>query len=98
MMEILGRNLQMTDLLRTKYGMTPATFGRVDEEGNALERVLTKEDETKFEEGLDYIIVGGSEEVRIEWDEVRVEPFYTPRQQFTQISDHAGVQAAFWFP
>ena len=98
MIEILSTNLQIVDVLRSKYGETPATFGRIGEDGNAIERVLTKDDQTKWDEGLDHIIIGGNSQVGVDWSEVRVEPFFTPRQPFTQISDHAGVQAAFIIP
>ena len=97
MAEILTQTLPFVDLLRSKFGVTPATFGRIGEDGRALETVLTKDDQTMWDEGLDHIFFysGGAGEV--DWEQVRVEPFYTPRQVFTQISDHAGVQAAFKF-
>ena len=97
MAEILTQTLPFVDLLRSKFGATPATFGRIGEDGRALETVLTKDDQTMWDEGLDHIFFysGGAGEV--DWEQVRVEPFYTPRQVFTQISDHAGVQAAFKF-
>ena len=82
-------------MLRGKYGESPATFGRVDENGNPIEKVLTKEDQCRWDESLDHILVAGSASVGIDWNMVRVEPFFTPGQPFTQISDHAGVQAGF---
>jgi hypothetical protein len=50
-----------------------------------------------WDEGLDHIFFYSEGNSEIDWDQVKVEPFYTPRQVFTQISDHAGVQAAFKF-
>lgn len=98
MIEILSKSMPLTDVQRTKYGETPATFGRIGDDGNGIERVLTKDDQTKWDEGLDHILVGGNAGIDIDWNQVRVEPFYTPGQVFTQISDHTGVQAAFIIP
>lgn len=92
---IISTSLKITDILREKYGESPSTFGRIGENGEALEKVLTKEDQTKWDEGLDHILVGGTSKVSVDWNSVKVEPFFTPGQPFTQISDHAGVQAGF---
>ena len=97
LVEILAQSLPFVDVLRTKYGVTPATFGRIGEDGKALETVLTKDDQTMWDEGLDHIFFHSGAGVEVDWEQVRVEPFYTPRQVFTQISDHAGVQAALKF-
>lgn len=95
MVEILNRNLDFVDLLRSKFGETPATFGRIGEDGLGVERVLTKDDQTTWDEGLDHIFWHAGDGVEVDWNVVRVEPFYTPGQVFTQISDHAGIQAGF---
>lgn len=97
MFELLNRNLPFVDLLRTKFGETPATFGRIGEDGIGIERVLTKDDQTTWDEGLDHVFFHSGENGNINWDLVKVEPFYTPGQLFTQISDHAGIQAGFIF-
>ena len=95
MIQILSNGLNITDLLRQKYGESPATFGRIGEDGLGIEKVLTKEDQTTWDESLDYILVGGTNRVKVDWELVKIEPFYTPGQIFTQISDHVGVQAGF---
>jgi len=85
------------DLVRTKFGETPATFGRIGEDGMGIERVLTKDDQTTWDEGLDHVFFHAGENGEANWDLVKVEPFYTPGQLFTQISDHAGIQAGLIF-
>ena len=95
MIEILSNAITIKDVLRTKYGESPATFGRIGEDGNGIERVLTKEDQCKWDESLDHILISEANNVEIDYNQVQIQPFYTPGQIFTQISDHVGVQAAF---
>jgi hypothetical protein len=95
MINILSSELEIIDLLRTKYGHSPATFGRIGDDGNGIEKVLTKDDQSKWDESLDYILISPCASVRVDWDDVKIEPFYTPGHPFTQISDHVGVQASF---
>ncbi|CAG9332048.1 unnamed protein product [Blepharisma stoltei] len=87
----------LVDILRKKYGHSPATFGRGDENGNPLEKVLTAPDQTLWDESLDYILMinENTSGVTINWSDTHVEPFYISGQPFTQISDHAGVQTSF---
>lgn len=89
------------DILREKYGFTPATFGRIDRFGNPIETVLSGKDDTMLDEGLDHIFFlnlnkcSDGLKVEIDFEETIVEPFFTPGQVFTQISDHAAVQTVF---
>mmetsp|Transcript_19925 Transcript_19925/g.19953 ORF Transcript_19925/g.19953 Transcript_19925/m.19953 type:complete len:193 (+) Transcript_19925:385-963(+) len=87
----------LIDVMRTKYGYSPATFGRHDEKNNPLETILTAPDQTLWDESLDHILMINEKisGITINWNETCVEPFYTPGQPFTQISDHAGVQLSF---
>ncbi|CAG9333325.1 unnamed protein product [Blepharisma stoltei] len=97
-----GGKEEILDVLRMKFGYTPATYGRVDRNGNAIETVLSEKDETMSDEGLDHIFFCNIEKsiendykVHINMERTLVEPFYTPNQPFTQISDHAAVQTSF---
>ena len=47
MMSILSSRVNVVDLMRTKFGESPATFGRIGEDGNGIEKVLTLEEQTK---------------------------------------------------
>ena len=48
---------QISDIIRNKYGYSPATYGIVNEKGNPNEIVLTGPDETCIDECLDYILI-----------------------------------------
>mgnify|MGYP001071345526 CR=1 FL=1 len=88
MMRILGGK----DIIREKYGYSPATNGIVIN-GVPTETVLTVKDEVSNDAALDYVIAFNSKfsSFSFDLDESRVEPFYIQSQPFTQISDHAGI-------
>ena len=90
----------ISDIIRVKYGYSPATYGRIDSKGNPLETVLSAATETCLDECLDYILlmnykVNNIQNFAINLDKTGVEPFYVKNFPITQISDHAGVQISF---
>lgn len=46
----------LIDVMFKKYGDYPATFGRVDEQGNPIETVLSHKELCRVESCLDYIL------------------------------------------
>lgn len=88
---------QLKDLLREKYGYSPATFGRVSDCGKPLETVLTSPIEYYADESLDYILSSNDTDLKFDTKNTKVEPLHTEGQVFTQISDHAGVQTTFYY-
>ncbi|CAG9317569.1 unnamed protein product [Blepharisma stoltei] len=94
-----GKKVAMKDLLRWKYGFSPATFGRINEKGEALEKILTMNHEICADEALDYILLANEDrtDLKINVENTKVEPLSTEGEVFTQISDHAGVETSFYY-
>lgn len=87
------------DVIRSKYGQSLSTFGRVDDKGCPIETILTGSEEVSANECLDYIFlmnyqVKPKQNIVVNFNATGVEPFHVNQMPFTQISDHAGVQVS----
>ena len=91
--------VKLRDIMRERYGESPSTYGRVDEKGQPLERVLTAPRVQNSDESIDYVLLFGEieEGTQIDFEQTEVVPFYVENQPFTQMSDHAGLQALFYW-
>ncbi|CAG9324591.1 unnamed protein product [Blepharisma stoltei] len=86
------------DLIRSKYGFSPTTFGKVLPNGEPEETVLSHIDEASKDLSLDYIFAMNLESSAFDYSvsDTYVEPFYVSNKHFTRVSDHYGIQTCLY--
>lgn len=89
----LLNEIKALDLIKNKYGKSPATYGVVLPSGEPEEVVLSHKHENKRNVSIDYIFLSENRGVSSDLADTRVEPFYVSSEPFTRISDHYGVQS-----
>ena len=100
MLEVLSNfgNDKVEDCLQEAFnagnGDIRVTIGDIDINGSPKETVLTDPDDLCGQERLDYILHLNKQDtssIKIDALKSRVEPFFTEKLPFTQLSDHYGV-------
>lgn len=104
MIEILGNSGEIFDVLKHKYGESPATFARATALGEPEEMVLTDPIDYLMQNCLDYILalnlsqtVNPRQNFDIDWEGTFVDPMFVKGQVFTQLSDHCAVQVSLTY-
>jgi hypothetical protein len=99
MMKILQASSDFIDILRQKYGESPATFARVTASGEPEETVLTDPGDFRMQLCLDYILalnmsqtVSLTQHFEVNWDRTSVDTMFVKGCDFSQLSDHCAVE------
>eukprot|EP00358_Blepharisma_japonicum_P001670 CAMPEP_0202948124 /NCGR_PEP_ID=MMETSP1395-20130829/13062_1 /ASSEMBLY_ACC=CAM_ASM_000871 /TAXON_ID=5961 /ORGANISM="Blepharisma japonicum, Strain Stock R1072" /LENGTH=149 /DNA_ID=CAMNT_0049649915 /DNA_START=562 /DNA_END=1011 /DNA_ORIENTATION=- len=96
---LCGGNLgNILDVVRSKYGHSPTTYGVQLPNGEPEETVLSHRNENTRDTSIDHIFAMNLSESKfaIENSDTRVEPFYVKGMPFNRVSDHYGVQTSFY--
>lgn len=98
MIESLSNKDNIVDLIRSKYGFSPCTFGKTLANGEPEETILSHIDENNKELALDYILAINLDKAAFGHyiEDTNTEPFYVKDKPFTRLSDHYGVQTSLY--